>query len=389
MEKTLYLIRLGEIALKGQNRGLFEKRLKDNIKSKLRPFKNRLLRQKGRLFLEVEGDAPAERVHHALATTFGIVGFARAIRCHKTIEAITEAAIELSGEKHFLEGSATFKVESRRSDKSFPLDSYGISSHLGAAILKAQESLKVSVREPDQILYVEIRDQAYLYYSPKGGLGGLPVGSGGRGMLLLSGGIDSPVSGYMMAKRGLKLEAVYYHTYPYTSDEAKQKVVTLAETLAPYLNSVTLHIIPFTPIQLQIAETGPVREHTLLMRACMMKIANLLAVERHCQAIVTGESLSQVASQTVESLAFTNSMSALPVFRPLIGLDKEVIVDMAKEIGTYETSILPFDDCCTLFSPKHPVVRPELEVLQNSYARMEIEGLYAEAIEKREVLYLG
>ncbi|NLA93456.1 MAG: tRNA 4-thiouridine(8) synthase ThiI, partial [Spirochaetales bacterium] len=180
-----------------------------------------------------------------------------------------------------------------------------------------------------------------------------------------------------------------YHTYPYTSDEAKQKVVTLAETLAPYFNSVTLHIIPFTPIQLQIAATGPVREHTLLMRACMMKIANLLAVERYCQAIVTGESLSQVASQTVESLAFTNSMSALPVFRPLIGLDKEVIVDMAKEIGTYETSILPYDDCCTLFSPKHPVVRPDLEVLQNSYAQMEIEELYAEAIEKREVLILG
>ena len=236
----------------------------------------------------MDGDAPAEQIHHALATTFGIVGFARAIRCPKTIEAITEAAVELSGEKHFLEGSATFKVESRRADKSFPLDSYAISSQLGAAILKARESLKVSVREPDQTLYVEIRIKPTSTTLLRGL--GLPVGSAGRGMLLLSGGIDSPVSGYMMAKRGLKLEAVYYHTYPYTSDEAKQKVVTLAETLAPYFNSVTLHIIPFTPIQLQIAATGPVREHTLLMRACMMKIANLLAVERYCQAIVTGES---------------------------------------------------------------------------------------------------
>ena len=388
MNKTLYLIKLGEIALKGQNRGLFEKSLKDNIKYKLRPYSNRLLRQKGRLFLEVDGEAPLATIHHALATTFGIVGFARAIKCNKEIDAITRSAIELTSQEHFLEGTATFKVESRRSDKSFPLDSYGLSAHLGGAILKAQEGLKVSVREPDRTLYVEIRDQAYLYYSPKGGLGGLPVGSAGRGMLLLSGGIDSPVSGYLMAKRGLKLEAVYYHTYPYTSDEARGKVVSLAESLSPYLNSLVLHIIPFTPIQLHIAATSPVREHTLLMRACMMRIANLLATERSCQAIITGESLSQVASQTVESLAFTNSLSTLPVFRPLIGLDKGVIIDMAKEIGTYETSILPFDDCCTLFSPKHPVVRPNLETLRESYAKMAIEGLYSEALEKREELHL-
>ncbi|MFA5467828.1 MAG: tRNA uracil 4-sulfurtransferase ThiI [Sphaerochaetaceae bacterium] len=388
MDTTLYLIKLGEIALKGQNRAFFEKKLKENIKEKLRPYNNRLLRQKGRLFLEVEQATPSSIVHHALTTTAGIVGYARSIKCHKALDSIIEAAISLTGEQHFLEGTETFKVETRRADKSFPLDSYTISSALGTAILNSHPQLKVSVRNPHKTLYVEIRDQAYLYYSPQGGLSGLPVGTAGRGMLMLSGGIDSPVSGYLMAKRGLKLESIYYHSYPYTSDEAKEKVIRLGEILSPYLNSLVLHIVPFTPIQLHIAANGPVREHTLLMRACMMKIANLLATKRDCQAIVTGESLSQVASQTVESLAFTNSMSNLPVFRPLIGLDKAFIIELAKEIGTYETSILPFDDCCTLFSPKHPVVRPDLATLQKSYAKMEIEGLYAEAVEKCETLHL-
>lgn len=388
MDTTLYLVRLGEISLKGMNRSFFEKKLKDNIKYKLRPYKNFFKKQKGRLFIEVENTAPEEQVRSALATSFGVVGFSRALTCKKEMSEIIKAALELAGRTSFLDGSRTFKVETVRADKSFPLTSYDISGELGHQILLAQPQLSVDVHHPDKTVYVEIRDKAYLYASPEPGPGGLPVGTAGRGMLMLSGGIDSPVAAYRMAKRGLRQEAVYFHAYPYTSDEAKEKVIQLARILSPYCSGITLHVVPFTDVQLHIKTHSREEENTLLMRACMMRIANKIAQKRDCLAIVTGESLSQVASQTLESLAFTNSMSQLPVFRPLVGMDKNEIVDTSRKIGTYETSILPYDDCCTIFSPKHPLVRPKLEALQASYHAMEIELLMDQAIADAEVIPL-
>lgn len=388
MNMTLYLVRLGEIALKGQNRIYFERKLKENIKHKLRPYRNRFLRQRGRVFIEIDSEAPEELIVNALATSFGVVGFSKALRCAKNMEAISSATAQLTSEPQFLTGTKTFKVETVRSDKTFPLESYDISGQLGYEILQTQSHLKVDVHQPDKILFAEIRDHAYLYCSPEKGPGGLPVGTAGRGMLMLSGGIDSPVAAYYMAKRGLKQEAVYFHAYPYTSDEAKEKVLSLARILSPYCSGLLVHVVPFTDIQLHINKTSHEKEHTLLMRACMMRIANMLAVKRDCLAIVTGESLSQVASQTLESLAFTNSMSALPVFRPLIGMDKGEIIKVSNQIGTYETSILPYDDCCTLFSPKHPLVRPDTAVLQANYAQMEIESLLEKALTQVELFEL-
>lgn len=388
MEMTLYLVRLGEISLKGQNRDFFERKLKDNIKYKLRPYRSRFTKQKGRLFIEVDAEAPEELVRQAISTSFGVVGFSKALKCAKNMEAVSKAAATLTSRPSFLDGVQTFKVETVRADKKFPMQSYDISGQLGYEILTANPQLKVNVRQPDRILHVEIRDHAYLYASPEPGPGGLPVGTAGRGMLMLSGGIDSPVAAYRMAKRGLRQEAVYFHAYPYTSDEAKEKVISLAKILSPYCSGITLHVVPFTDVQLHIKTHSHEEENTLLMRACMMRIANALAKKRNCLAIVTGESLSQVASQTLESLAFTNSMSDLPVFRPLVGMDKGEIVVTSRMIGTYETSILPYEDCCTIFSPKHPLVRPEKDKLTEVYDNMGIEALLDQAVEDAEIFAL-
>ena len=388
MDTTLYLVRLGEISLKGQNRGFFENKLKDNIKYKLRPYKNFFRKQKGRLFIEVDARAPEELVNKALSTSFGVVGFSQALTCSKDIQAMRVAALQLAGRESFLEGTRTFKVETVRADKKFPLTSYDISGDLGHQILSACPQLSVDVHHPDRVVHVEVRGQVYIHASGDTGPGGLPVGTAGRGMLMLSGGIDSPVAAYRMAKRGLRQEAVYFHTYPYTSDEARQKVIDLAKILSPYLSGVTLHIVGFTDVQLHIRTHSHEEENTLLMRSCMMQIANIIARKRDCQAIITGESLSQVASQTIESLAFTNSMSTLPVLRPLIGMDKNEIVQLSKDIGTYETSILPYEDCCTIFSPKHPLVRPNLKSITESYRNMEIEPLLEQAVLDTEMLML-
>ncbi|PKL13775.1 MAG: tRNA 4-thiouridine(8) synthase ThiI [Spirochaetae bacterium HGW-Spirochaetae-8] len=388
MEKKFYLIRLGEISLKGLNRDFFERKLKDNIKYKLRPYHSHCAKQKGRMFIEIDAAASDEQIHSAISTSFGVVGYSRAIRCEKSMDAIFGAALELANQKHFTEGKTSFKVETVRADKKFPLKSYDISGEIGGLILDNFPQLHVDVKHPQSVLNVEIRDFAYLYASPEEGPGGLPVGTAGRGMLMLSGGLDSPVAGYRMAKRGLRQEAVYFHAYPYTSDEAKEKVILLGKILSPYCSGITLHVVPFTDVQLHIKAHSNLEENTLLMRACMVRIANALAVKRNCKCIVTGESLSQVASQTLESLAYTDSMSELPVFRPLIGMDKEEIVITARKIGTYETSILPYEDCCTIFSPKHPLVRPDKGALTASFQKMEIEALMLAAAENAEMYNL-
>lgn len=381
MDRQLYLIKLGEIALKGQNRAYFERKLKENIKKKLKGLSTSFRKQKGRFFLEVDKTADLEVVEKVLATTFGIVGFAKAVSTTKDFDEIIKQALTLT--KDF---DSTFKVETVRSDKGYFLTSYEISAKLGAEILNANSKVKVNVRTPDQILYVEIRDKAYLYCSATRGSMGLPVGTAGKALTMLSGGIDSPVAFYMMAKRGLSQDAIYFHAYPYTSDQALEKVVSLAKALKVYHGPLRLHVVPFTSVQLHIKANSFEEENTLLMRACMVRISTILAQKISASALISGEALSQVASQTLESLAFTDSMTDLPVFRPLIGLDKQEIITISREIGTYEISILPYDDCCTIFSPKHPLVRPNKDKITESYHNMEIEELLVEAVNETEII---
>lgn len=384
---SLYLIKVGEIALKGENRSFFEGKLRENIRRKLRGIGDCTIGGgNGRFILRAPRHAE-ELVREVLSTTFGVTSFSPALRVEKRFEGLKEAALRLVADLGPELLAGTFKVEARRSDKSFPLTSYQIVSELGRLLLESYPTLSVDVHRPRWTLDVEIRDRAFLYIVHNQGLGGLPVGCAGRGMLLLSGGIDSPVAGYLMAKRGLHLDAVYFHTYPYTSTEAEEKVRALSRILAPYLGGVNLLVVPFTECQVRIRERAPAEETTLLMRACMMRIAELLAIRRRALSLVTGESLSQVASQTPESIRFTGSLNTLPVFRPLIGFDKEEIIAIARRIGTFETSILPYDDCCTLFAPKHPLIRPELQRMQESFRRLEVEPLLAEAADRAERLF--
>jgi len=372
----LYLLKYGELSLKGGNRRRFENQLCNNIREKLKNVPTDLIRKWGRLYVRTSAEA-APRVEEALARTFGLVSFSRALRVEKEMPALREAAVGLAEELR--SSGQRFKVEARRSDKGFPYDSYGIARDLGACLLSRFEGLKVDLTRPDWILNVEIREAAYLYGPETRAPGGLPLGSSGRGLLLLSGGIDSPVAGYLMAKRGLRLNAVYFHTPPFTSEKALEKVETLTGLLSRYLSYICLQVVPFTAVQMRIAERARPEETTLLMRACMVKIADLLARQHRCLCLVTGESLGQVASQTPESLRFTASQTDFPVFRPLIGLDKEEIIRLARDIETFDTSILPYEDCCTLFSPPHPLTRPELGRMLAAYTALEVEPLLEEA----------
>lgn len=383
-EMNLYLIRLGEISLKGLNRNFFEKKLKNNIKLKIHPYRSLLTREKGRFYLYVSKDCPEEIVIRTLKTTFGIVGFSRALVCDKDWDQIVGNARTLIENEPFADGTGTFKVECRRGDKNFFMNSYQIESELGGVVLDRYPEMKVKVKNPEKELRVEIRDRAYLYTSPVPGPGGLPVGTAGKGLLLLSGGIDSPVAGWRMAKRGLKQDCLYFHAYPYTSDMALQKVKDLARIIAPYNQGTNLIVVNFTDCELWIKDHSKEEEHTLMMRACMMKVANMIAKARECRVLVTGEALGQVASQTLESICFTNSMSEIPVLRPLVAMDKEEIIATARQIGTFETSILPYDDCCVIFSPKHPLVRPEVDQEKKSFTDMNIDELLAKCVSEAE-----
>lgn len=383
-----YLIRVGEIGLKGENRNLFERQLKENIKRRLKGCDVRIVGRRGRYFLELYRGDP-ESVESVLASTFGIVGFASVRAVKKGLDSIEPEALSiLQAELDRRGGELRYKIQARRTDKSFPMSSYEIAVELGNLLGARLEGLKVDVKNPECTLHIELRDKAYLWGPQSQGPGGLPVGSAGKGILLLSGGIDSPVAGYMMAKRGMKLDAVYFHAYPYTSDEAKQKVITLAGKLAPWNGGMNLLIVPFTKPQLRIKELATPESVTLVMRAGMMRIAQMAAEERHALALVTGEALSQVASQTAQSLRFTGSVTDLPIFRPLIGLDKEEIIRIAERIDTFETSILPYDDCCTIFSPKHPLVTPKFEKISAVYAKVDLEEQLREAFEARERIFI-
>ncbi len=381
MDTTLYLVRLGEISLKGLNRDFFEKRLRHNIKDKLRPYRSSCTRQKGRLYFEVDSNCPEQQITNAFETTFGVVGYSKAVRCAKDFDAIVAATKSLMSEPPFNTGVGNFKVEASRADKSFPMKSYDIACELGGVVLDTYPQMQVKVKNPEKTLYCEIRNEAYLYASPRKGSGGLPVSCAGKGLLLLSGGIDSPVAGWRMARRGLKQECIYFHAYPYTSEMALEKVKRLASEIAPYLQGTRLHVVPFTDSQLWIRDHSNEDEHTLMMRACMMKISNAVAEKVGATSLVTGEALGQVASQTLESMSFTDSMSDAVVLRPLVGMDKEEIIDTARKIGTYETSILPYEDCCVIFSPRHPLVRPDKAIETEHFLAMGIESLLQAAID--------
>jgi thiamine biosynthesis protein ThiI len=382
MRERLYLLKLGELVLKGENQDRFLKQLRWDLKRRLEGFKHRIETSDGRFFIELEGDrVRAERI---LSRVPGITGFAPCIRTEKSIDAILGAAAELASEGPVREGKRRFKAESRRADKSFPLDSYGISSAVGASFLDRFPDLSVDVKNPEFTVRIEIRDKAFVYVDERRGLRGLPAGSSGKGLLLLSGGIDSPVAGYLMALRGLALEAIHFHSYPFTSREAQQKVEDLAKILSRYSGPIELHVVPFTDVQTRIKERAKPNETTLFLRGAMMAAADALAKERNLKSIVTGESLGQVASQTQQSMRFSQSFTDLPVFRPLIGQDKQYTVEIAREIGTFPVSILPYEDCCVLFSPKHPILRPELGPEREAWRSAELEGLIAEALAMTE-----
>jgi thiamine biosynthesis protein ThiI len=381
----LFLIKYGEIALKGRNRGVFVKVLKDSIRARLPDVPFSLTETWHRLFIAF-GQSDRDRIAVALGRTFGIVSFCEALRVGKDMHEIERAAVRLV-RRFVSEGRGSrFKAEVKRADKSFPLTSYEVACRIGDTLRVGLPGLVVDVHSPDWVLTIEIRERAYLYGPQMKGPYGLPTGSSGKGMLLLSGGIDSPVAGWMMAKRGMALEAVYFHSPPFTSEKAREKVERLARILSKHAPGIVLHVVNFTPVLARIKEKAKDEEVTLLLRACMMRFATLLAPRRGGECLVTGESLGQVASQTVESIAFTGMLSELPVFRPLIGMNKEEIIAVAQKIDTFETSNLPYEDCCVLFSPAHPLIHPDARKMRKAYEGLSVDELLCEAIKNAELV---
>ena len=383
-EYRAFLIKYAEIGVKGKNRYLFEDALVGQIANSLKKIEGnyKVYKQPGRVFVEAgKGDIDYEGALDALKRVMGVLHICPVYIAETTdLEKAYEEAVNYIGECYPTE-SFTFKVMAKRSNKKMPKTSPEISAEIGGLILeKYGDRLTVDVKKPDKFITIEFRDKAYIYSETIKGEGGMPIGTAGKAMCLLSGGIDSPVAAYMMARRGVKVEAVYFHAPPYTSERAKQKVVDLARLTARYAGNIKLYVVNFTDIQLAIYEKCPHDELTIIMRRYMMKIAEKIAVDNGDQALITGESIGQVASQTIQSLLTTDAAATLPVFRPLIGFDKQEIVEISEKIGTYETSIQPYEDCCTIFVAKHPVTRPVLEDIEKS--EIKLEGIIEELIEK-------
>ena len=401
MKYTAFLIKYAEIAIKGKNRGLFEEALVKQIKYALKksvPAESleqeglagffEVTKASGRIYIECLKEFDLDEVVGNLRCVFGITGICPVRHVadegfDKLSEEVIRFVDEVYPDKH-----KTFKVNARRARKDYPLNSQEINMELGGRILDRFPELKVDVHTPEIWLNIEIRERIYIYSETIPGPGGMPVGTNGKGMLLLSGGIDSPVAGYMIAKRGVKIDAVYFHAPPYTSERAKQKVIDLAKIVAKYSGPIYLHVINFTDIQMEIYEKCPKDELTIIMRRYMMRIAEDLAKQSECLGLITGESIGQVASQTMQSLNCTNEVCTLPVYRPLIGFDKQEIIERSEQIGTYETSILPYEDCCTIFVAKHPVTKPNLNIIKRSEKRLSerIDELYQKAMESDEVI---
>lgn len=363
---TAFLIKYAEIGVKGKNKYLFEEALAKQVKYALKRCEGefKVTRTEGRIYVHALTGFDFDETVNELKTVFGISGICPVIHVEdEGFEKLSRTVIDYMNE-NYPDKNITFKVNTRRARKNYPMDSQQVNREMGGVILDAFPEMRVDVHHPDVMLHIEIREKIYIYSMEIPGPGGMPVGSNGKAMLLLSGGIDSPVAGYMIAKRGVKIDAVYFHAPPYTSDRAKQKVVDLPRQVSRYSGPIYLHTINFTDIQLYIYEKCPHEELTIIMRRYMMKIAEIIAKENECLGLITGESIGQVASQTVQSLAVTNEVCTLPVFRPLIGFDKMEIVDISEKIGTYETSILPYEDCCTIFVAKHPVTKPNLNIIK-------------------------
>ena len=387
--REILLLKLGEIVLKGLNRGVFESRLVKNLNWRLKSCGDfKVYCMQSTIYVEPKNEnADIDKAYEAAKKVFGIVSVCRAAECDKDISEIIKTACE------FLEGTLksakTFKVESKRSDKNFPLKSPQISMEVGGAIHDAFPNLTVDVKNPEVCVKVEVRDHsAYVHANPAPGAGGMPVGVNGKAGLLLSGGIDSPVAGYMIAKRGVSLHGIHFFSYPYTSERAKEKVIELAKKLSIYSGSIKISVVPFTQIQEEIRDKCQEDMFTLIMRRFMMRISEKVAKNNDCKALITGESLGQVASQTMEALGVTASMCTLPVLRPVIGMDKEEIVSISRKIDTFETSILPYEDCCTVFTPKHPKTKPRLYDIEKEEAKLDIENLCQWAVDNVETIVI-
>ena len=388
MRYKSFLVKYGEIGVKGKNRYLFEDALMKQIRIALTTVEGEFVVSKelGRIYVDADKDYDEDEVISALTKVFGIVAVCPMVRIEdKDFENLKKAVVEYM-DKVYENKKITFKVDTRRADKNYPGTSETINADLGEAILNAFPEIRVDVRKPDVLLKVEIRRYINIYSLSIPGPGGMPIGTNGRAMLLLSGGIDSPVAGYMIAKRGVTVEAVYFHAPPYTSERAKQKVIDLAQIVSQYAGPINLHIVNFTDIQLYIYENCPHEELTIIMRRYMMKIAERIGRSNQDMALITGESIGQVASQTVQSLVTTNEVCTMPVFRPLIGFDRQEIVEIAEKIGSYETSIQPYEDCCTIFVAKHPVTKPDLDHIHQSEEKLseKIDALVEEAIATKE-----
>lgn len=379
--REIILCKYGEITLKGANRAFFEKLLRDKIQSRISKYgKFNVYYMQSTVYIEPEDEfCDVDAAYTAAKNTFGVAAVTRAIEAEKNMGMILKTAS--TDFLPYLDGIKTFKVEAKRSDKSFPLTSPEISAQVGGAILDATHGrLKVDIHSPDMCVRVEVRDRAaYICAGQERAVGGMPTGSNGRGLLLLSGGIDSPVAGYMMGKRGVQIEGLHFESFPYTSERAKQKVIELAEIVSDYTGPIHLHIVSLTKIQETLRDNCEEDYFTLLLRRSMMRIAKRVAEAYKCEAIITGESLGQVASQTMQALCVTDEISDRPVFRPLIGMDKEEIIEISRKIGTFETSILPYEDCCTVFTPRHPRTKPELWKVEREESKVDLTPLEDEA----------
>ena len=381
-QNEMLLLKLGEVVLKGLNRRSFEDKLVSNVRRRMKHCGSfQVYIRQSTIYVEPQTEeCDMEAAYKAARQIFGIVTVARAVPCDKTMDAIVETAKTYLADE--FAKAKTFKVESRRADKQFPMNSIQISQYVGGELDELYPNLQVDVHHPELTVYVEIRDYAaFVHANPDPGAGGLPVGINGRAVSLLSGGIDSPVASYMTAKRGVSLDMVHFFSYPYTSPEAKEKVLELARLLTPWCGHLTVHVVPFTAIQEELRRSCPEEMFTLVMRRFMMRIAQRVAKRCGAKALVTGESLGQVASQTMDAMTVTGQVVDIPVLRPVVGMDKEEIVQISRKIGTYDTSILPYEDCCTVFTPRHPRLRPVLGELEAAEAALDVEGLVKAAVD--------
>lgn len=389
-EQNIFIVRCGEVALKGMNKPYFERMLVERIKKNVKKFDGvDVRRHEGLIYVRADKSVDKDQLLKEIGKVFGVASISPAVEAASNLDAIGEEAVKYMLELIETKGIKTFKVEAKRADKNFPVKSPDIGRIIGAKVLIGCKVLKVDVHNPDVHLFVDVRhDKSYIYQQKIAGFGGLPLGTNGKGMILLSGGIDSPVAAWMMAKRGMLIEAVHFHSYPYTSQRAQEKVEDLAKIVASYCGNFKMHVINLLPIQEQIVQNCPEEETTILVRRFMMRIAEKIAEKNGGMMLITGENLGQVASQTAEALVVTDACVKMPVMRPLIAMDKVDIMDKAEEIGTFETSIQPYEDCCTVFLPKHPATKPKLERILESESKLRVDELIEAAVSAEEIVQI-